>query len=81
MPELSAESALVPAVAHGHDDHGGNPYTPLTWNELTALVVVVIAALIIGLAPRPFFGYMDATTGQMQAELDRYLPAITAESR
>jgi len=71
-------------AAHGHDDdhaHGGaNPYTPLTWNELTALIAVVIAAFVIGLYPRPFFGYMDASTAATAAELGRYIPSAAAQS-
>jgi NADH-quinone oxidoreductase subunit M len=68
----------------GHDAHahGANPYPPLTWNEITALVVVCVAAVVIGIFPRPFFNAMDATTGQTAAELQRYLPnaSITAQS-
>jgi NADH-quinone oxidoreductase subunit M len=71
-------------AAHGHDDdhaHGGaNPYTPLMWNELTALIAVVIAAFVIGLYPRPFFGYMDASTAATAAELGRYIPSAAAQS-
>ncbi|MCS6872889.1 MAG: NADH-quinone oxidoreductase subunit M [Anaerolineae bacterium] len=83
------EGSNVPAThdshndhsAHGHNDHGAhgaNPYTPLTWNELTALIAVVIAALVIGLYPRPFFSYMDASAGATAAELARYIPAQTS---
>jgi NADH:ubiquinone oxidoreductase subunit 4 (subunit M) len=71
--------------AHGaHDDHGhgaaaaANPYTPLTWNESLALVLVVIAALVIGLYPKPNFDAMDASVGATAAELQRYIPGDTA---
>lgn len=70
---------------HGHAAHAVDPvadraaidkaYPPLTWNETTALVVVVIAALVIGLYPRPFFGAMDATSAEYAAQVQRYLPA------
>jgi NADH-quinone oxidoreductase subunit M len=69
--------------AQAHADHahdGANPYTPLTWNELTALIAVVIAALVIGLYPRPFFGYMDASVAATAAEVGRYIPSATAET-
>jgi NADH-quinone oxidoreductase subunit M len=62
--------------AHGHDAHGdshANQYPPLTWNELTALVVVVIAALIIGLMPRPFFEYMDASASQYARQVGSFI--------
>ncbi len=53
---------------------------PLRWNETLALVVVVIAALVIGLYPKPFFGYMDKTTSQMSAQLQQYTPAQTVQA-
>jgi NADH-quinone oxidoreductase subunit M len=69
--------------AHGHGEPGevaANPYPPLTWNETTALVVVVIAAIIIGLFPKPFFNYMDKSSGDMAAQLQRYIPAQTVQA-
>jgi NADH-quinone oxidoreductase subunit M len=65
-------------VAHGEHALPANPYTPLTWNETLALVAVVIAALIIGLYPRPFFQYMDASAGAVAAEMQRYIPEESA---
>jgi len=46
---------------------------PIRWSEYTALAIVVILALIIGLYPKPFFGAMDATTGQVSAQAQRYI--------
>jgi NADH-quinone oxidoreductase subunit M len=46
----------------------------LTWNETTALVVVVIAAIAIGLFSGPFFKLMDASTNEIRAQVTRYLP-------
>jgi NADH-quinone oxidoreductase subunit M len=68
---------------HGHDAHGHSAdpaaaYPPLTWNELTALVVVVVAALIIGLAPRPFFEYMDASASEYARQVGTYLQPAQA---
>jgi NADH-quinone oxidoreductase subunit M len=57
-----------------HDEHAANPYPPLTWNEITALVIVVIAAFAIGLFPKPFFGTMDKSAGEIQAQTQRYIP-------
>src|SRR5206468_3913545 len=37
--------------------HSSDPYPPLRWNETLALVIVVIAAIIIGIFPKPFFNY------------------------
>lgn len=78
----------APADAHGsaaaHSEHGeghaapASAYAPLTWNESLALVAVVIAALIIGLYPRPFFQYMDASAGAVAAEMQRYIPQENA---
>jgi NADH-quinone oxidoreductase subunit M len=68
--------------AHGHEEHAANPYPPLTWNEITALVAVVVAAFVIGLYPRPFFNAMDATTAQTAAQIQRYIPgqSVTAQA-
>ncbi|MFI5103783.1 MAG: hypothetical protein ACHP79_02560, partial [Terriglobales bacterium] len=77
----------APTDDHGHGEHSehgehgeaaANPYPPLTWNETTALVIVVIAAIIIGIFPKPFFNYMDKTSGDVAAQLQRYLPAQSA---
>jgi NADH-quinone oxidoreductase subunit M len=65
-------------AAHGGHAVPANPYAPLTWNETLALVVVVIAVLIIGLYPRPFFQYMDASAGAVAAEVQRYIPEDSA---
>ncbi|MCC6975419.1 MAG: NADH-quinone oxidoreductase subunit M [Anaerolineae bacterium] len=85
--EAHGESHEGHGDAHGHDDHAHGDevdmeavkraYPPLSWNEATALIVVVIAALVIGLYPRPFFGYMDASAGALAAEVQRYVPGQT----
>lgn len=46
----------------------------LTWNEVTALAIVVVAALVVGLYPRPFFGLIDQTTNEIRAQVVRYIP-------
>jgi NADH-quinone oxidoreductase subunit M len=62
-------------TAHGeHAAEAANPYPPLRWNEVTALALVVIAALIIGLYPKPFFNTMDASAGEVAAQTQRYIP-------
>ncbi|HVO41146.1 MAG TPA: NADH-quinone oxidoreductase subunit M [Aggregatilineales bacterium] len=78
MGEYKAPTEAAHA-APGHEEvHAANPYPPLTWNEAAALVVVVIAAITIGLFPRPFFGTMDKSAGDIQAQLQRYIPASGA---
>lgn len=54
---------------------------PLRWNEYTALAVVIVAALLIGLFPKPFFGVMDASTNEVRSQVQRYVPGqvITAQ--
>ncbi|MCC7452233.1 MAG: NADH-quinone oxidoreductase subunit M [Anaerolineae bacterium] len=53
---------------------------PLQWNETLSLVLVVIAAILIGLFPKPFFGYMDKSAGQTAAQVQRYIPAQNAQA-
>lgn len=76
-----AEHGVVVVGAHGEESHSpsaaSNPYPPLTWNETTALVVVVVAAILIGIVPRPFFQVMDASSARVTAEAQRYLPGNT----
>jgi NADH-quinone oxidoreductase subunit M len=86
------EPKVATADAHGdgHDDHGdhgvhdahgdahaANPYTPMTWNEGTALVVVVIAALVVGLFSAPFFRYMDASSAAYAEHVGPYITNST----
>ena len=67
--------------AHAESDSTAAAYPPLKWNEVTALVAVVVAALVIGLYPRPFFNYMDASAGAVAAEMQRYIPGQTAAAQ
>ncbi len=53
---------------------------PLRWNETLALVLVVIAALVIGIFPKPFFNYMDKTSGDVAAQTSRYIPNQPAQA-
>jgi hypothetical protein len=41
---------------------------------------VVIAALVIGIFPKPFFNYMDKTSGDVAAQAQRYIPAQAAQA-
>jgi hypothetical protein len=41
---------------------------------------VVIAALVIGLYPRPFFGAMDKSSADLAAHVSQYAPATTAQT-
>lgn len=67
--------SVVTVDAHGVEHVDRGPYYPLSWNELAALVIVVIAAIGIGLFPKPFFDYMDQSSSQLAAEVQRYVPA------
>lgn len=53
----------------------------LTWNEITALGIVVGLALLFGLYSAPFFRLINATTAEVQAQVNRYIPgqAITVQ--
>jgi NADH-quinone oxidoreductase subunit M len=42
----------------------------LHWTEVTVLVAVVVMAIIIGIQPAPFFATMDASVGQLVANMD-----------
>lgn len=60
-----------------HDEHAEGaldpgPYYPLSWNETLSLVLVIVAAVAIGLFAKPFFVYMDATVGDLAAQMARY---------
>jgi NADH:ubiquinone oxidoreductase subunit 4 (subunit M) len=54
---------------------------------VTSLALVVVAALIIGILPRPFFQYMDKSSGDVAAQMQRYVttpasaqaPIVTAQ--
>jgi len=48
---------------------------PLGWNEYTVLVVVVVAAIGIGLYPRPFFSTMDASVNAVQTQIQQVAAA------
>ncbi len=56
----------------------------LTWNETTALAIVVVAAIVIGLFSTPFFKLMDASTNEIRAQVTRYIPTnnqpVTAQA-
>src|SRR5258708_4334126 len=60
-----------------HDEN--NHLQPLAWNETLALVLVVIAALVIGLFPQPFFAEMDKTSGQVADNLSKYAPGYSTQ--
>jgi NADH-quinone oxidoreductase subunit M len=73
--------------ADAHGGHGGDgdehaiaearkTYYPLTWNETLALILVVVAALVIGLYPRPNFQAMDATVNKLSDQLRPFMPVV-----
>ena len=82
-PKAETADAHSHGDAHAHDDvgshdgHAANPYTPMTWNEGTALTVVVIAALVMGLFSAPFFRYMDASSAAYAEHVGPYITNST----
>jgi NADH-quinone oxidoreductase subunit M len=46
----------------------------LHWQELAVLVPIIIAILLIGLQPAPFFDTMNATVDEVVADVAVYLP-------
>jgi len=49
---------------------------PLHWQEIAVLVPIVIAILVIGLQPAPFFASMDATVGALVAQVREHIPTV-----
>jgi NADH-quinone oxidoreductase subunit M len=46
----------------------------LHWTELAVLIPIIIAILLIGLQPAPFFDTMNATVDEVVADVAVYLP-------
>ena len=51
---------------------------PLHWNEIAALVPILIAIFLIGLQPAPFFRSMDASVGALVRHVDEAVPSIAS---
>ncbi len=49
---------------------------PLHWNELAALVPILIAIFLIGLQPAPFFRSMDASVDALVRHVDEAVPSV-----
>ncbi len=49
---------------------------PLRWNELAALIPIVIMVFWIGLQPAPFFATMDASVAELVTQVSTALPTI-----
>jgi NADH-quinone oxidoreductase subunit M len=49
---------------------------PLTWQELAAIVPIVIMIFWIGLAPSPFFGMMDSSVGELVAQIGPFVQMV-----
>lgn len=49
---------------------------PLMWNELAALIPILIAIFLIGLQPAPFFDTMNASVGQLVAQVGEFVPTV-----
>jgi NADH-quinone oxidoreductase subunit M len=64
--------------AHGHDAHGhdahadGDSEDPikLQWNELAAIIPLIVLIFWLGLQPGGFFRMMDASTNQLVAHVE-----------
>ncbi|MEM6529019.1 MAG: NADH-quinone oxidoreductase subunit M, partial [Chloroflexota bacterium] len=47
------------------DEHILAEYTPLNWREIAVMIPILIAVILIGLRPAPFFATMDASVGAL----------------
>jgi NADH-quinone oxidoreductase subunit M len=63
-------------VFMGEVDKEENRNLPqLHWQELAVLVPILIAIILIGLQPTPFFATMDSTVNELVEDVAVYLPA------
>ncbi len=51
---------------------------PLTWQEVAALVPLIVMIFWIGLAPQAFFGAMDSTVGHLVAQIGPFVQQVMA---
>ncbi len=51
---------------------------PLTWQEVAALVPLIVMIFWIGLAPQSFFGAMDSTVGHLAAQIGPFVQQVLA---
>ena len=61
--------------------HGENASTyklQLKWNEIAALIPILVMVFWIGLQPAIFFRVMDASTNQLIAQLTQIAPAVAS---
>lgn len=49
---------------------------PLHWQEIAVLVPIIIAILVIGLQPAPFFQTMDASVNALVAQMRDHIPSV-----
>lgn len=49
---------------------------PLRWNELAALIPILVLIFLIGLQPAPFFDTMDATVRELVVQVNQYVPMV-----
>ncbi len=49
---------------------------PLHWQEIAVLVPILIAVLLIGLQPAPFFATMDASVQHLVTQVGQYVPTV-----
>src|SRR5690606_22180786 len=49
---------------------------PLKWNEIAALVPILIAIFLIGLQPAPFFKSMDSSVDALVRHIDESVPSV-----
>jgi NADH-quinone oxidoreductase subunit M len=49
---------------------------PLNWQEYAALVPIVIAVFLIGIAPAIFFAPMDSTVGQIVSQVSQFVTTV-----
>jgi len=49
---------------------------PLHWQEIAVMVPIIIAILLIGLQPAPFFQSMDASVNALVAQVREHITTI-----